>query len=129
MDCRELTFLVVFTTERPDIHVHEPLRLRDGVNGYSTTPHSFHDVHPHLQVLKKTIPLSEDLVRRLREHKWIVDLSTGFKTSRGKRKSRKLRPPEEHLEILCQFAIRYDNRYIQVGVQVCPPEDIEYQSK
>lgn len=65
--------------------------------------------------ITKRFRLSDGLIERFIEHGWKIWLPPVHK-------NKKDLPLQPHLEVHCRFAVRHDNKSIQVGVQVIAPE-------
>ena len=106
----ELSYTLVFTT-RTDVKDHQPLFLPNG------------NVEAGFDHEERRVPLQPELVERFRRHGWEKELATEVNTKNEVTKW------ERFLQLYCQFAIRHDNRSIEVGVKVIAPEDVRYKGK
>ena len=100
-----LTYNLVFTT-RTDVKDHEPLKGNDG------------DIRDCFDCEERSITLSSGLVKRFRTCGWEKWLATEVDENDRVLKAK------PYLEVYCQFAVRRDNRSIDIGARVMEPESV-----
>lgn len=100
-----ITYTIVFTRKTgAQLEDHEPLY------------ESKDNIRPEFEVQEMKYYLSEDLIQELVHYGWVEELRPGRYERSGR-----LMPKCDHLEILCRFALRHDNRSIYVRLQICNP--------
>ena len=103
-------FYTTVTTSKGETEDHEPLYYPDG-----TTMREGFDVQTN------ALPLSSELVHRFRIKDRTVWLSSGQDNDGNPL------PQRLCLELYCRFAMKHDNKSIEVGIEVLAPEHIPYK--